>query len=113
MYLVTIQRGHYDNHPFYGENYDYGYREIATFDFEARAIEFLHSEKQKYKEKIFHAYKNDEEDCVELIMPPKDGILYGLVLTDSSECGDCEFIDFTIRCVEDGTIITTGDSDDV
>lgn len=108
MYLVTIQRGHYDNHPFYGENYDYGYREIATFDFEARAIEFIHLMKGKYKRKIFN------NKCVELIMPPKTEIIYELVLTDDDYYSDdSPFIDFTIRYIEDGTIITTGDSDDV
>lgn len=95
MYMVTIQKGAYDNHPFYGENLDYGYREIALFDFLSRAIEFVHSEKSR-----FAGY---EEPC-ELVIHD-ERVIYCMVLSDD----DGSFVDFTIRRVESGTIITTGE----
>ena len=99
MYLVTIQRESYDNHPFYGENYDYGYRQIATFDFFLKALQFVHGEKANYKDKVFHG------DCKELTLPNKGNIVYSMVLVSDYD----EFADFTIREVNDGTVITVGD----
>lgn len=97
MYMVTIQKGAYDNHPFYGENLDYGYREIALFDFLSRAIEFVHSEKNKFAgyEELYELVIHDER------------VIYCMVLVDDSVDGS--FVDFTIRRVENGTIITTGE----
>jgi len=104
MYLVTIQRESYDNHPFYGENYDYGYRQIATFDFFLKALQFVHSEKARYKEEVFNHF--DDVPCFELVLPNKGNIVYSMVLMDDFED---TFVDFTIREVEDGTVITVGD----
>ena len=96
MYLVTIQRSDYDNHPFPGENYDYGYRQVATFDFFSRALDYVYIEKPKYESRFYG-------DCTEVIMPNKKDIVFCLVLTD----GDT-FVEFTIRESSDGTVITVG-----
>ena len=97
MYLVTIQREDYDNHPFCGENYDYGYRQVGVFDFFSRALDYVYIEKPKYKDRFY-------DDCSEIVMPNKDDIVFCLILSDGSS-----FVEFTIRKAKDGDIITVGD----